>query len=82
MLNKDRFSNVETIDENTRAIRDKELKSRQKKKKYLLMIISFIIAVAMWMYVVNDENPVIKQNFYDVEIEFLNKGALERKDLL
>lgn len=82
MLNKDRFSNVETIDENTRAIRDKELKSRQKKKKYLLMIISFIIAVAMWMYVVNDENPVIKQNFYDVEIEFLNKGALEKKGLV
>lgn len=70
MQNNDRFSNVETTDENTRAIRDKELKSRQKRKKYLLMIISFVMAVAMWMYVVNDENPVIKQSFYNVEIEF------------
>ena len=82
MQNNDRFSNVETTDENTRAIRDKELKSRQKRKKYLLMIISFVMAVAMWMYVVNDENPVIKQSFYNVEIEFLNKGILEKKGLV
>ena len=78
MLNKDRFTKAESSDLNTRNIMDKKLKIKQKRRKYLLMTVSLLIAFFMWLYVVNDENPTIKQTFNDVKIEFLNKGAIEK----
>ena len=51
-----------------------------KNKKYNL-ILSFIIAVCLWGYVVAETNPTIEVTYENIPIEFVKEEALEEYDL-
>ena len=41
----------------------KEQDPQEKKKKYISICISVVIAVGLWFFVINDENPTIKMTY-------------------
>ena len=51
----------------------------QSKKLNLLM--SFVIAVVLWAYVIGEVNPVTTRSFVDVKINLENQIALEERGL-
>ncbi|MDD6043976.1 MAG: CdaR family protein [Eubacteriaceae bacterium] len=51
-----------------------------KNKKYNL-ILSFIIAVCLWGYVIAETNPTIEVTYENIPIEFVQEEALEKYDL-
>lgn len=61
--------------------RIKKNKNISDKKRYLNMALSLIIAVGLWIFVVNSENPTITKVFSSVPVEFLNMSALEEDDM-
>ncbi len=60
----------------------KELSPPEKKKKYFSMFLSIIIAVGLWVFVINDENPTIKMIYTDIPIDYLNEDSLEEEGLV
>lgn len=55
---------------------------RVKRKKLLSIVISILIAIGLWIYVMNHENPTQTRNFNDVPVELLNAGSLEDRGLI
>lgn len=60
----------------------KSVSSQEKKRKYISIFISVVIATALWLYVINTENPIQTKIFYDIPIEYLNVNVLENKGLV
>ena len=56
-------------------------KNISDKKRYLNMALSLIIAVGLWIFVVNNENPTTKRVFASVPVEFLNMSSLKEADM-
>ena len=54
----------------------KSLTSQEKKKKYLMMAVSLILAIILWMYATNTDNRNTVRS-YVVPVEFLNTSVLE-----
>ncbi|MBR5228591.1 MAG: hypothetical protein IKV96_02000 [Firmicutes bacterium] len=52
-----------------------------KKKKMISIVLSLLIALACWFYVINGENPTQTEVFTNIPVEMLNAKTLESKDL-
>lgn len=59
----------------------KPLTSQEKKKKYLMMAVSLILAIILWMYATNTDNRNTVRS-YVVPVEFLNTSVLEDNGLI
>lgn len=64
-------------DEKKRADQDGQF----RKRKYLQIFFSILIAVFLWYVVINDENPTIKMTYSDIPVEYLNEQHLEEEGL-
>ena len=53
------------------------VKKEKREKKTPYIIISIIIAFALWFYVIQGENPVLQRTFSDINVQMLNKDVLE-----
>ena len=60
----------------------KEQSPQEKKKKYFSIFISIVIAVGLWFFVINDENPTIKMTYTNIPIDYLNEERLEEEGLV
>ena len=52
-----------------------------KNKKMISIVLSLLIALACWFYVINGENPTQTEVFTNIPVEMLNAKTLESKDL-
>ena len=59
----------------------KPLTSQEKKKKYLMMAVSLILAIILWMYATNTDNRNTVRSF-NIPVEFLNTSVLEDNNLV
>lgn len=59
----------------------KTLTSQEKKKKYLMMAVSLILAIILWMYATNTDNRNTVRSF-NIPVEFLNTSVLEESNLV
>ncbi len=57
------------------------LKEESRRKKYLSIFLSVFIAIGLWFYVMNSENPTVSKTFTGVTVEFLNVNVLEENGL-
>ncbi len=55
---------------------------KQIKSDLALKVFSVIIAIVLWIYVVQVENPDIDRTVKDVPVVFTQKGVLEERDLI
>ncbi len=53
------------------------VKREKRENRTLYIIVSVIIAFALWFYVIQGENPVLKRTFSDVSVQVLNRDVLE-----
>ena len=60
----------------------KEDVKKQIKGDGALKIFSVIIAISLWFYVVQVQNPDVTRTVKDVPVVFTQKGALEEKNLI
>lgn len=51
------------------------------QSKKLNLLISFVIAIILWAYVIGEINPVTTKSFVDVNINLENQIALEERGL-
>lgn len=51
------------------------------KNNTVLKILSIVIAICLWMYVMGSVNPVITQTVENIPVELLNEDRLEQQDL-
>lgn len=61
---------------------EKNRKIPDKRKKYFTMFLSVIIAIGLWTFVIENENPTIKMTYGDIPVEYLNEDALEEEGLV
>lgn len=52
------------------------------KNDNMLKLISLIVAIGLWIYVVQVQNPEREKTFKNVPVVFTQKSALEEKDLI
>lgn len=45
-----------------------------------LKILSLLLAVLLWVVILNVDDPVITETFHNITVEFINKQSLEEKD--
>ncbi len=57
-------------------------KSSDNRKKYFTMFLSIAIAVGLWVFVIENENPTIKMTYSNIPVEYLNEDALEEDGLV
>lgn len=57
-------------------------KSPDNRKKYFTMFLSITIAVGLWVFVIENENPTIKMTYSNIPVEYLNEDALEEDGLV
>lgn len=57
-------------------------KSPDNRKKYFTMFLSIAIAVGLWVFVIENENPTIKMTYSNIPVEYLNEDALEEDGLV
>lgn len=53
---------------------------RMLNNKKFNVLLAFLIAIALWLYVVGDVNPVIKVTVRDVPITYINQEKLAQND--
>lgn len=61
---------------------DNKRKSPDNRKKYFTMFLSIAIAVGLWVFVIENENPTIKMTYSNIPVEYLNEDALEEDGLV
>lgn len=61
--------------------RERQLARKEKQRKIVSAIVSVIIALALWVYVVNQENPTVDRTFSNVKVELINEAELADNDL-
>ena len=47
----------------------------------VLKILSLLIAIVLWMYVMGEVNPTITRTIENIPVELLNKNTLEQREL-
>lgn len=52
------------------------------KQKIISGVLAVLISIGLWLYVVTVVNPEWEQEFNDIEVTFVNEGALEQRDLM
>lgn len=62
--------------------RKKEQEIQERRRKYVSILISVIIAIGLWFFVINDENPTIRMTYSDIEIDYLNEDLLQEEGLV
>ena len=62
--------------------RQKEQEAQERRRKYLSIFISVVIAIGLWFFVINDENPTIRMTYSDIEIDYLNEDLLQEEGLV
>lgn len=51
------------------------------ENKTILKILSLLLAIALWAFVLGEVNPTVKKTIYDIPVEFTNVDSLEGRDL-
>ena len=51
------------------------------ENKKLNMIISLLIAISLWAFVIGEVNPEASRSYRDIPIRFVNQETLEQSDL-
>ena len=49
--------------------------------KKVTIVLSFVIAICMWTYVVGETNPTVTKTFKDIPIKIKNEKILEEHGL-
>ena len=62
--------------------RKKEQEIQERRRKYMSILISVVIAIGLWFFVINDENPTIRMTYSDIEIDYLNEDLLQEEGLV
>ena len=62
--------------------RKKEQEIQERRRKYVSILSSVIIAIGLWFFVINDENPTIRMTYSDIEIDYLNEDLLQEEGLV
>ncbi len=52
------------------------------QNKTVNIILSILIALVLWVYVITEENPTVTQKFVDVPVQLLNEESLETRGLI
>lgn len=52
------------------------------KKNWKLKLISLIIAILMWSYIISNTNPTVKVRLNDIQIVYQNQDSLLKSDLI
>ena len=47
------------------------------RENMLARVIAFLIACALWMYVMNEQNPLVERNYVVTSSYFLKKSRME-----
>ena len=68
-------------DEEARKKR-REPSPQERRAKYVSIFISVIIAVGLWFFVINDENPTIKMTYTGIPLDYLNEDILKEEGLV
>lgn len=51
------------------------------ENKNVLKVLSLLLAIALWAFVLGEVDPTVKKTIYDVPVEFANVEQLENRDL-
>mgnify|MGYP000849811746 FL=1 len=57
-------------------------KKRKKSPINVSMILSLLMAVLLWLFVMTGKNPETSISYYNIEVELLNEDSLANKDLV
>ncbi len=60
---------------------EKKYRKSGQRRKVLSMILSVVVAIVVWQYVLNVENPTLQRTFSDVPIEMINSDSLKDNGL-
>ena len=58
-----------------------ETEQVQKRQKVITLIISLIVACGLWLYVMEEVNPVVNRSFSGIRVHVMNQSTLEAKNL-
>ena len=58
------------------------MKINKKNRKILNIILAVVIAIGVWLYVVNVENPTVSTHLRDIPVNLVGQNALEEKGLM
>jgi YbbR domain-containing protein len=57
-------------------------KMEKKNKNLSLKLATIVVAVLLWSYVMSEVNPVIRKEFRNISVNYLNVQSLERQGLV
>lgn len=58
------------------------MKINNKNRKILNIILAVVIAIGIWLYVVNVENPTVSTHLRDIPVELAGESTLQEKGLM
>ncbi|MDD6255585.1 MAG: CdaR family protein [Eubacteriales bacterium] len=72
---------LETERDRQKNEREIQRHRKERRRRIITAIVSVIIAVVLWMYVVNQENPTVDRTFSNIKVEYINEDELTNNDL-
>ena len=71
----DKFTKTTEVDISNMGLIEEETPQKSKAGKIIAMIISLLLAVSIWLYVVETDDTLVEKEFNNVEVKIVNLSA-------
>lgn len=71
----DKFTKTTEVDISNMGLIEEETPQKSRVGKIIAMIISLILAVSIWLYVVETDDTLVEKEFTNVEVKIVNLSA-------
>ena len=71
----DKFTKTTEVDISNMGLIEEETPQKGKAGKIIAMIISLLLAVSIWLYVVETDDTLVEKEFSNVEVKVVNLSA-------